>query len=82
MTLCQQLQYTKDQLKNEYADSWVMRHNLNPFSLTASTHLKFWITLGSGVLLLCLFLCLCRITPQIIQKQKKDQKLIMMVLEH
>ena len=82
MTLYQQLQHTEHQLKNEWADSWEMWSDLNPFSLTASTHLKFWITLGSKMPLLCLFLCLCRITLQAIQKQKKDQELVMRVLEH
>ena len=82
MTLHQQLQYAEDRLKKEWADSWEMWHNLNPFSLMASTHLKFWITLGSRTFLLCLLLCLCRITLQATQKQKKDQELIMMVLKH
>ena len=47
MTLCQQLQYAEDQLKNEWAGSWEMWNVLNPFSLTAGTHLTFWITLRS-----------------------------------
>lgn len=34
------------------------------------------------MLLLCLFLCLCRISLQAIQKQKEDQELIMTVLKH
>ena len=82
MTLYQQLQHTEHQLKNEWADSWEMWSDLNPFSLTASTHLKFCLTLGREMFLLCLFLCLCRITLQAIQQQKKDQELVMMVLEH
>ena len=81
MTLSQQLQYTDDQIRNEWPDSWAMWHDLNLFSLTASTHVKLWITLGSRILIPCLFLYLCRVTRQATQKQKKDQELIMMVCE-
>ena len=82
MTLRQQLQYAEDRLKNKWADSLGMWRDVNPFSLAASTHLKFWVTWGSGMLSLCLFLCLCRTTLQAIQKQNKDQALIMTALKH